>query len=234
MVAHDGGRHAGMSDDIPVIFTEELRRGERGAAPVAVFGSAMSAPQMQQYATAGWTVIAPPSFRSPGTIALTEVPARSLPEEEIPACTLLSCEAPFLDAPFAERIARWRPAFVKINCAFHDIADAAALGRALAGAGYRVAAALWRDDNSFGHCSLAAVGPLASFPAVEWDRANLIGVLDPDAAQTLLTVARLYVGEERRIADLHVANRIRNDHIARLEDALMAHQTAAAVIPPRP
>src|SRR5690606_38273859 len=96
--------------------------------------------------------------------------------------------------------------------------------RTMTGFGYHVAAAVWRDDNSFGYRSLSGFGPLESLPSIEWDRTNLIGIRDAAFAKPLLTVARLYVGEERRIADLRVANTIRNDYIARLEDALMAHQ----------
>ena len=56
--------------------------------------------------------------------------------------------------------------------------------------------------------------------------ANVIAVRDPAHARILMTIGRLYVGEERRIADLRLAHAIRGDQIARLEDALMARQRA--------
>jgi hypothetical protein len=40
----------------------------------------------------------------------------------------------------------------------------------------------------------------------------------------MLAVGRLYAEEELRILDLRVANAIRGDTIARLEDALVARQ----------
>lgn len=213
-----------MSDDIPIIFAEELQRTDRARAPVAVFLSAGSASQMQQYVTAGWQVFATPGFRSDAKINLTEVPAATAPEASVPACTLLGCEAKFLPPDAISHIKRWQPAFLKFNCAFYDISDAGGLAASMTGLGYVVIAALWRDDNSFGYRSLSNLGPLASFPNREWDRTNLIGVREPAMAQALLTLSRLYVGEERRIAELRVANAIRNDYIARLEDALQAHQ----------
>jgi len=212
-----------VSDDIPIIFAEELRRGA-GPAPAAVFFSGASTSQLQQYATAGWQVIAAPGFRSDAEVDLAAVPAVSVPLTAIDACTLLSCEAKFLPPDAAAHIRRWQPTVLKFNCAFYDIADASALASSMTGLGYTVLAALWRDDNSFGHRSLSNFGRLDTFPNREWDRTNLIGVRDAAFGQALLTVARLYVGEERRIAEMRVANTIRNDYIARLEDALQAHQ----------
>lgn len=213
-----------MSDDIPIIFAEEMRRASGAGAPSAVFFSAASAAQMQQYAAAGWKVIATPGFRSDAAVDLAEVPATAVPEASISECTLLSCESKFVPAGTADHIKRWQPAFLKFNCAFYDISDASSLAQSVIGLGYVPLVALWRDDNSFGYRSVANCGPLAIFPNLEWDRTNLIGVRDPAMAQTLLQIARLYVGEERRIVDLRVANAIRNDYIARLEDALQAHQ----------
>jgi len=219
-----------VSDDIPIIFAEDIRRTT--PAPVAVFASAASMSQMQQYAAGGWKVIALPTFKSSAPINLIEVPALTQSDTEIAGCTLLSCEAPFLRPETSGLIARWKPDYLKFNCAFHDVADASALATSLAGLGYTVLAAHWRDDNSFAYRSLAQFVPLNAMPVPEWGRTNLIGVRDKEAAAALLSIARLYVGEERRIADLRVANAIRNDHIARLEDALMAHQNAAAVKSP--
>ncbi|MGE4064733.1 MAG: hypothetical protein AB7E79_15325 [Rhodospirillaceae bacterium] len=215
-----------MSDDIPIVFAEELRRAAGAPAPTAVFLSGGSVSQMQQYAAGGWTVLAAPGFRSDAKIDLAEVPAASRPEASIAACTLLSCEAKFLPANAADHIKRWQPVFLKFNCAFYDISDASGLAQSIAGLGYIPLVALWRDDNSFGYRTISNFGPLSIFPNLEWDRTNLIGVRDPAMAHTLLTIARLYVAEERRIVDLRVANAIRNDYIARLEDALQAHQAS--------
>lgn len=220
-----------MSDDIPIIFAEDLkrqdlRREDRGAAPTAVFFSAGSASQMQQYATAGWRVVATPGFRSDAKIDLAEVPAVTAAEASIQTCTLLSCEAKFLPGDTAAHIRRWQPAVVKFNCAFYDIADAGALAQSVANLGYIPMVAIWRDDNSFGYRALSNLGAFASFPTLEWDRTNLIAVREPGLAQAILTLSRLYVGEERRIQELRVANAVRNDYIARLEDALQAHQRA--------
>ncbi len=212
-----------MSDDIPIIFAEEMRRA-RGEIPSAVFLSAAGAPQMQQYATAGWTVAAIPTFRTAAPVVLADVPAAAAPPASIATCTFVSCEAKYLPPETSALIKRWQPAFVKFNCAFYDIADAAGLAAAVTGLGYATFAAIWRDDNSFGYRSLSSFGPLSGFPTLEWARTNIIGVKDAAMAHTLQSIARLYVGEERRIADLRVANAIRNDHIARLEDALQAHQ----------
>jgi hypothetical protein len=213
-----------MSDDIPIIFAEELRREKSAPAPTAVFFSGGSTSQLQQYAAAGWNVLATPGFRSDASVNLAEVPATTTSEASIPACTLLSCEAKFLPPNTADHIKRWQPPFLKFNCAFYDISDAGGLAQSISNLGYLPIAALWRDDNSFGYRSLANFGPMATFPNLEWDRTNLIGVRDPALAHTLLAIARLYAGEERRIVDLRVANAIRNDYIARLEDALQAHQ----------
>ena len=215
-----------MSDDIPIIIAQEIRRATDAHAPTAVFLSSGSASQMQQYAAAGWKVTVTPGFRSDAKVNPVEVPAATVHEEQIASCTLLSCEAKYLPPNTADHIKRWRPDFLKFNCAFYDISDAAGLARSIANLGYVPLVALWRDDNSFGYRSLANFGPLAIFPNLEWDRANLIGVRDAAAANIMLSIARIYVGEERRIVDLRVANSIRDDYIARLEDALQAHQTS--------
>ena len=99
------------------------------------------------------------------------------------------------------------------------------------GLGYTVIGAHWRDDNSFAIRSLAQMNYISAFAAPEWDRMNLIGVRDDAYAAVLLSVARLYVGEEKRIGELSVANAIRNDHIARLEEALAVHQSLDRTTP---
>lgn len=213
-----------MSDDIPIIFAEELRRASQAEVPTAVFLSGGSAAQMQQYTAAGWKVLATPRFRSDAKIDLDNVPAATAPEESIEACALVSCEAKYVPSGAADLIRRWQPAFLKFNCAFYDIADASALAQSMTGLGFVPLVALWRDDNSFGYRSLCNFGFLSAFPNLEWDRANLVGVRDPATARAVLSIARLYVGEERRIVELRVANAVRNDYIARLEDALQAHQ----------
>jgi len=213
-----------MSDDIPIIFAQDIRDPERVRARTAIFLSAESAAQMQQYAVAGWTVAAAPGFVSKVDINLSEVPAATPADTEIMTCTLLSCEAPHLKPETTERIAKWQPDIVKINCAFHDISDASSLTGPLAASGYTVLGAAWRDDNSFRIRSLMSLDFIESIQLPEWDRINLIGVRGADNAQRIVTIARLYASEENRISELCVAKSIRDDYITKLEDALMAHQ----------
>jgi len=211
-----------VSDDIPIIFSEEIIGSGRTA--VAVFLSANSGMQMQQYATAGWQVVAAKGFRADVPVDLAAVPATAVSVDG-GACTLLSCEVNHLGGDAGARIAAWNPEIVKFNCAFHNVADASALAESLTGMGYIVVGAHWRDDNSFAIRSLTNINLMSAFAAPEWDRMNLIALRDPGRAQVLLSLARLYVGEEKRIGELRLANAIRDDHVARLEDALMAHQT---------
>jgi len=215
-----------MSDDIPIIFADDILNPGRKAAPVAVFLSAAGPSQMEQYAAGGWRVLAAPGFAASLPVELAKVSAAACAEEEIAGCTLLSCEATFLRADTGARIAKGRPEIVKINCAFHNVSDAASLASSLTGMGYTVLGAQWRDDNSFSIRHVEAIQPIAAIQLPDWDRINIIGVRDPARVQALLSVARLYGGEEKRIAELRVANAIRNDHIARLEDALAAHQSS--------
>lgn len=210
-----------MSDDIPIIFALDLLPPP--AKPVAVFLSAASAPQMQQYATAGWDVVAAQGFKG-AKIDLATVPARTAGDEDVTAVTLLSCEAPHLGRDTAARIARWRPDIVKINCAFHDIADAQPAADSLGANGYHLLGAHWRDDNSFHIRAVDEIAPLAHFNPPAWDQLDIIAVRDPALMRAILTFGRLYVGEEARILELRVGNMVRSDTIARLEDALVAHQ----------
>ena len=210
-----------MSDDIPIIFALELH--PQGAKPTAVFLSAASAPQMQQYATAEWNVIAIEGFGG-AKVDLATVPATQKRDDEISTVTLLSCEAPQLNQDTAGRIARWRPEIVKINCAFHNIADAAPVAASLGKSGYHLLGAHWRNDNSFHIRAVSEIAPLSHFNPPSWDQLNIIAVRDAALMKTILTLGRLYVGEEARILDLRVGNMVRSDTIARLEDALLAHQ----------
>ena len=212
-----------MSDDIPLIFAEDLRGAGRSQSS-AVFLSAASVSQMQQYATAGWRVLTAPDFGSAAPLDLASIPARAATEQDRAPCTLLSCEAKHLRPDTAARIRQWQPEIVKINCAFYNVADAGSLAPALKAAGYSVLGAMWRDDNSFALRGLEHIVPLEQISSPDWDRLNLIGVRDAEYARIILTVARLYCGEEQRIRELRVANKIRNDHIAKLEDALIAKQ----------
>ncbi|MHB1205711.1 MAG: hypothetical protein ACYCZX_09105 [Rhodospirillaceae bacterium] len=210
-----------MSDDIPIIFALELQ--PRPPKPTAVFLSAASAPQMQQYATAEWTVIAADGFTG-ARVDLAAVPAAQKHDDEISAVTLLSCEAPHLNRETAPRIARWQPEIVKINCAFHNIADAGPVATSLENSGYHLLGAHWRDDNSFRIRSVSEIAPLSYFNPPAWDQLDIIAVRDLGLMKAILTLGRLYVGEEARILDLRVGNAVRGDTIARLEDALLAHQ----------
>ncbi len=210
-----------MSSDIPIIFACDLQQPRSKSA--AVFLSAASGPQMQQYATAGWDVIAATGFTG-GKVDLSAVPARALADEEISAATVLSCEAPHLGRDTAGRIARWQPEIVKINCAFHNIADAQPVADILGAGGYHLLGAHWRDDNSFHIRAVDEVAPLAVFNPPAWDQLDIIAVRDAKLMKAILAFGRLYVGEEARILELRVGNMVRNDTIARLEDALVTHQ----------
>ena len=210
-----------MSSDIPIIFAFDLH--PPAGKPAAVFLSATSAPQMQQYATAGWDVIAATGFAD-AKVDLAAVPARALPDDRIAAAALLSCEAPNLNRDTAGRIARWRPEVVKINCAFHNIADAQPVADTLSANGYHLLGAHWRDDNSFHIRAVDEIAPLSVFNPPAWDQLDIIAVRDAALVKAILILGRLYAGEEARILELRVGNLVRSDTIARLEDALVAHQ----------
>ncbi len=213
-----------MSDDIALLFADELAR-PTAAARHAVFLSAMSLPQMQQYATGGWQVSAGPGFESAAGVDLAAVPATQASEDQARSADLVSLEAPTWTRSAAS-LGRWQPRIIKLNGAFHG--DNALVGeaavRALAAEGYDLIGCHWRADNTYALRSLSRIERLSAFGAPDWKHLNLIATKDAELIRTLLTVARLYVGEERRIADLRVSHAVRGDHIARLEDALMVHQ----------
>jgi hypothetical protein len=219
-----------VSDDIPLIFADQLA-GPDGNVPRVVFMSAMAATQMQQYATAGWCVIAAPGFAAKNPVDLATVPAQAGDEAAGEGAEIVSIEAPMWPTEGFARLTRWKPACVKVNCAFHglDSQRCEDMAGMLAGLGYTLLGAHWRDDNSYALPSLSRLDYLAAFPGRDWKHLNLIAVRDPSRARALTIIGRLYAGEERRIAELRLANVVRGDHIARLEDALMVHQKAGAI-----
>jgi hypothetical protein len=206
--------------DIPVIFAVELMR----LPQTAVFLNAVTTAQMQHYARSGWSVAAAEGFTATGQVDLEAVPATARGDTEIAQVTVLSCEAPRLREDTARRIALWKPEIVKINCAFHGVADARDVAASLQQVGYDVLIAGWKDDNSFAFRATTVFVPLADVNAPDWDRMDIIGVKEPALRRAILAVGRLYAEEELRILDLRVANAIRGDTIARLEDALVARQ----------
>jgi hypothetical protein len=212
-----------MSDDVPLILAADLARGD--ASQRAAFLSAMSLAQMQQYAAAGWEVLTAPAFASPAPIDLAAVPAQSI--SDIPGgASVLSLEGPTWPEDAAARIARWAPQAVKVNLAFHGVAPdrAERIAGSLVGLGFDLLASHWQTDPTYGWRSLTRIDRFAAFGAPDWAHMNLIGVRDRVAADRVLTIARLHVGHERRIAELRVGHAVRGDHIARLEKAMMALQ----------
>ena len=65
-----------MSDDVAFLFADEIARPDVGPRRV-VFMSAMSMHRriLQQYAAAGWDVVAGPGFQAAGELDLAAVPA---------------------------------------------------------------------------------------------------------------------------------------------------------------
>ena len=217
-----------MSDDIPLIFADEMARP--AARRRVVFLSAMSAAQMQQYATAQWDVVTGPGFQARGEVDIAAVPAREGGEDQLTGADLISLEAPTWPADAEPHFRRWAARAIKVNAAFHNLGGdkVEAAAATLVRLGYQVVVCHWRADNIYGIRSLSRVERLESFGAPDWTNSNLIAVRDADLARLLLTVSRLYVGEERRIAELKLSHTVRGDHIARLEDAMMALQKRAA------
>lgn len=215
-----------MSDDIPLIFADD------SAAPSAVFLSASSAAQMQQYATAGWRVHAAAGFQALRPINLADVPATTGDEATIGQPTVLSCEGPtwagqdIIKLQNLVKVKRWQPRVVKINYAFYDIdpAEIQTVAGELTSLGYIVLAAHWRDDNTMRLRALNRIEQLALLEPPEWPRLNFIACGDARTAQMILRIGRLQAGQEQRIAQLRLSEALRNEHIARLEAALIKNQ----------
>lgn len=212
-----------MSDDVPLIIAHPA--GQRRVA----FASAASESQMRQYAAAGWIVGVLGSFQAARPIDLAKVPAQTIPPNEIGLADVLSIEAAHAPAGLAELRSVW-PAIVKVNLAFNDAADALgpSTAESLANAGYAVLGAHWRDDNSYRIDSLSRIEMLAALQPPEWPRMNLIACRDVAMAEAIIRIGRVHAGQERRIADLRVGEAVRNDHIARLEDAVQTLQARLA------
>jgi hypothetical protein len=213
-----------VSDDIPLIFAEQLASPE-AHTPCILFLSAAATSQMQQYATAGWRVLATPDFKSTGQVDLGAVPAH-VGDDAGMSPDIVSVEGTLWPSDARTRLQQLLPGMVKVNCAFHGLDDHRCdeIAATLQGVGYTLLATHWRDDNTYGLGSLARLDLLGAYAPRDWKRLNIIAVRDRARARSLIILGRLYVGEERRIADLRIANAVRSDHIARLEDALMAHQ----------
>lgn len=216
-----------MSDDIPIIFAEE------SAHPVAVFLSASGLAQMQQYAQAGWRVFAAGGFQSVRPVNLAEVPATA--GEDFPQPTLVSCEGPYwaagqdiLKLQNLVRLKRWQPRVVKLNYAFADVdpGQIRTVAEEFVSLGYVLLAAHWRDDNTMRLRSLNRIERLAALQPPDWLRLNFIACADERLAAAVLRVGRLHAGQEQRIAQLRLSEALRNDHIARLEAALVRAQAS--------
>ncbi|MDX2145648.1 MAG: hypothetical protein SFV19_20010 [Rhodospirillaceae bacterium] len=207
-----------MSDDIPIIFTQ--------APAMAVFCSASGAAQMQQYAAAGWRVATTPDFRSARPVDLSQVPAEVLANEDFAGAAVLSAEGPHWSDGDAARVTRIKPGVVKVNCAFHDMPTSriAAIAAQLSALGLTVVGAHWRDDNTHRIRALHRIDYLSGFEPPEWPRLNFIACASDGIAKAIINIGRLHAGQEQRIAQLRLSEAIRNDHIARLEAALVAAQ----------
>jgi hypothetical protein len=207
-----------VSDDIPLIFSH--------APAAAVFLSATGAAHMQQYATAGWRVAVPKDFRSARPVDLAQVPAVTIDDADLKGAALISTEGPYWTDGELARVAAATPDAVKVNCAFHDMASGriAAIAGQLASIGLTVIGAHWRDDNTYRIRGLHRIDVLSAFEPPEWPRLNFIACANPTLVTGIISIGRLYTGQEQRIAQLRLSEAIRNDHIARLEAALVAAQ----------
>lgn len=209
-----------MSDDIPLLFAND------SPAPAVVFLCASNFPQMQQYATAGWRVIAAQGFTASRSFDLADVPAERLDDTAIDQPVAVSCEGPHWSAQHLERIARWRPMVVKVNCAFYDIdaAQVQAVMNDLSARGLTVLGAHWKENKTFRIPSLNRIDVMSALEPPEWSRLNFLACADERMAQMILKVGRLHSGQEQAIAQLRLSEAVRDDYIARLEAALVASQ----------
>lgn len=204
-----------MSDDVPVIIAHET------ASRRIVFASAASEVQMQQYAAAGWAVNVTPDFKSARALNLAKVPASPGAAH---GADMLSVEGANLSAGL-EILRATLPPVAKFNLAFAAPAiDGTALVGDLARLGYVVLAALWRDDNVYRIRSLCRLEPVAALQPPDWVRLNLIACRDSRRAEAILRIGRVHAAQEQRVADLRIGEAVRNDHIARLEDAVQVLQ----------
>ncbi len=217
-----------MSDDIPILFSDD------SPAPSAVFLSATGVAQMQQYAVSGWRVHAASGFQATQSIDLAQVPATTSDDGTIGQPTLLSCEGPFW-APQdltklqnLVKVKRWQPRIVKVNYAFYDIdpVQVQTVVSEFASLGYFILGAHWRDDNTMRIRSLNRIDRLDAFQPPEWSRLNIIACAEERLALMMMRIGRLHAGQEQRIAQLRISEAVRNDHIARLESALIKSQSS--------
>jgi hypothetical protein len=209
-----------VSDDIPLIFARD--------PSVAVFLSFTGAAQMQQYAAGGWRVVVPRDCQSPRPINLAQIPAEHVDDRAFAGAGLISLEGPDWSDTSAARIAAAQPEAIKINCAFHEALPVAAptIAARLKALGYAVVGLHWRDDNTYRIRALHRVDHLSAFEPPEWSRLNLLACRRSELASAVIHIGRLHAGQEQRIAQLRLSEAIRNDHIARLEAALVAAQAS--------
>jgi hypothetical protein len=211
-----------VSADIPIILAYDP------GAHVAAFASAATVAQLQQYATAGWQVALLPGFVAPPAFDPARVPATTVAEPPHAAALFGLQAAQWSDATPAV-VAAAQPGVVKVNAAFGDASDgerAKAAAAALAGLGYLLIGAHWRDDNTQRLRSLNRVDPLAALEPPEWARLDLIGCRDQLIAERIVRIGRVHAAQERRVAELRLAEALRADYIAKMEDALQALQGA--------
>ena len=217
-----------MSDDVPLILAED------SPTPTAVFLSASSASQMQQYTAAGWAIAVTPKFQPLRAINIAEADAQVVDEPSIIRPTLVSCEAQTWTAASLSAIVRWQPRVIKVNCAFSELESSQiqAISKELAAQRLTVVAAHWRDDNTYRFISLNRIDFLDNLHPPEWTRLNFIACADEKIAKMIIKIGKLHVGQEQRIAQLRVSEAVRNDHIASLEKALVAAQQSPYFKPP--
>lgn len=218
-----------MSDDIPLIFADD------SPSPSAVFLSAASTMQMQQYAQGGWRVQVVSGFQSLRPVNIAEVPAVSADEAMIGQPTLVSCEGAYwaggqdiVKLQNLVRIKRWQPRIVKLNYAFSDVepSQIQTVANEMVSLGYVVLGAHWRDDNTLNIRSLNRIERMAMLQPPEWNRLNFIACADERTALMILRIGRLHAGQEQRIAQLRLSEALRSQHIARLEAALVKAQAS--------